>query len=170
MIDRFCTLAPTHAEATLLDARINALPERVAAMREKLLEAAEEQDLNKLRACIERNEVMPLFGAPGKRPKRFSEAIDFLKSWSFDGQGSEIFSLLNAILQAPYIKHGRKPVDMYIWPAQAIDEALAKVTPVSKLYRFTGFADLAKLYGNGLPPMHRVEIGADGTWHFFAIE
>ncbi|MDP4595008.1 MAG: hypothetical protein NWT00_10705, partial [Beijerinckiaceae bacterium] len=107
MIDRFCTLAPTHAEATLLDARINALPERVAAMREKLLEAAEEQDLNKLRACIERNEVMPLFGAPGKRPKRFSEAIDFRPSWAGDGQGRGRVSLRNAILPAPAGTRGR---------------------------------------------------------------
>ena len=170
MIQTICSSTPDEAAAALLEARINALPRGVASMRDKLLEAAQEQDLNTLRAAIERNEVMPLFGAPGHRPRRFSQAIDFLKSWSFDGQGREVFLLLTTILNAPYARQIRKPVDMYIWPAQAVDATLAKATPVCDLYRFVAFSDLAALGSKGLPPMHRIEIGADGTWHFFAVK
>lgn len=169
MTDAICPSAKNDGDAITSNLLLDKLPERVAAMREKLLEAAGTQSLNTLRAAIERNEVMPLFGAPGKRPRKFSEAIEFLKGWSFDGQGAEVFALLEAILTAPYAKRSGKPVEMYIWPAHAIDETLAKATPACELYRFVAFADLAKLDAKGLPPMHRVEIGADGTWHFFAV-
>ncbi len=145
-----------------------ALPDRVASMREKILEAAEGRDLNKLRAAIERNEVMPLFGETGKRAKSFATAIDFLKAQSFDKEGREIFDLLRATLYAPYRLQKRKPIDVYVWPVHAVDEKLAKETPRADLYRFVAFGDLQKIGKNGFPPMHRIEIGADGTWHLFA--
>jgi hypothetical protein len=170
MTSKACTAVPSEEAQKALQAQLDTLPERVAAMREKLLEAAEEQDLNKLRAAIERNEVMPLFGSPGKRPRKFAEAIDFLKGQSFDCQGREIFSLLAAILEAPFVRQNRKPIDIFVWPAQAADTKLAATTPVAEIYRFVAFADIGKLDKRGLPPMHRVEIGADGTWHFFAVE
>lgn len=164
-----CTILPDQAASDALEAAINALPDRVAAMRERILAAAEAQDLNALRAAIERNEVMPLFGQPGKRPRRFSEAIDFLKAQSFDGQGTETCALLAAILNAPYAHHQRKPVDMYVWPAQAVDQHLMNATPPALVHRFVAFADLGRQNASGQPLLHRVEIGADGTWHFFAV-
>ena len=169
MTNKACTTVPTEEAQKALQAQLDTLPERVAAMREKILEAAEEQNMNKVRAAIERNEVMPLFGEPGKRPRKFSEAIDFLKGQSFDGQGREVFSLLAAILETPFVRQERKPIDIYVWPAQAVDAKLAATTPITELYRFVAFADIGKLDKRGLPPLHRVEIGADGTWHFFAV-
>lgn len=150
--------------------RLTALPDRVAAMREKILEAVESGDIEKLRPAIERNEVMPLFGSPGKRARTFATAIDFLKAQSFDGEGREILLLLGAVLNAPYAVQPRKPIAIYVWPAHAINEKLARKVPRTDLYRFTAFADMKKLDRRGLPLIHRVEIGADGTWHFFAVE
>ena len=170
MATRACTAQTAIDPEKALQAQADTLPDRVANMREKILEAAEEQDLNALRAAIERNEVMPLFGEPGKRPRKFSEAIDFLKKRSFDGQGRETLALLAAILEAPFARQASKPIDIFVWPAHAADAALAAKTPVAELYRFVAFADIGRLDKKGLPPMHRVEIGADGTWHFFAAE
>ncbi|MGE3244786.1 MAG: hypothetical protein AB7F96_02210 [Beijerinckiaceae bacterium] len=168
MNERACPFPLLPGDA--LEKRIAALPDRVAAMREKILEAAESRDLNKLRAAIERNEVMPLFGKRGKRPKRFADAIDFLKARSFDGEGGEVFDLLTAILNADYVLQKRKPVDIFVWPAEAADDTLAQAQSVAQLYRFVSFADVAQTTKAGLPRMHRIEIGADGTWHFFAVE
>lgn len=150
--------------------RLAGLPDRVAAMREKILEAAEERDLNKLRAAIERNEVLPLFGAPQSRARTFATVIDFLKAQSFDKEGREICDLLRAVLNAPYVRQKRKPVDMFVWPAHAVDEMTAKDAPRTDLYRFVAFADLRKSGKGGRPAMHRLEIGADGTWHLFAVD
>ena len=159
--------APNDAK---FQAALNALPDRVAAMRELILEATETGDIAKLRPAIERNEVMPLFGEPGARPRKFSEAIDFLRSRSFDGQGRETLSLLNAILSAPYELIRKKPIDIYVWPKIATNETAAAMAPAIDLFRYTAFADLGRDGGNGRPRLHRVEIGADGTWHFFAAE
>ena len=150
--------------------QLAALPDRVAAMRDKILEAVDSGDIEKLRPAIERNEVAPLFGAPGRRARTFATAIEFLKKQSFDGGGREVLLLLGAALNSPYVVEKRKPVTMFVWPAHAADEQLAKQTPRAELYRFVAFADIAKLDKRGLPLMHRIEIGADGTWHFFAVE
>ncbi len=137
-------------------------------MRERIQLAAAEQDLDKLRSAIERNEVMPLFGEPGNRPRRFSDAIQFLTHHYHGPNGSELFALLRTILNAPNAIEKRQPVDIYVWPAHAVDPALASRTPTPELYRFVSFSDLAKRTAQGTPLMHRIEIGADGTWHLFA--
>jgi hypothetical protein len=144
-----------------------ALPERVANMRESILEAAASGDVEALRPVIERNETMPIFGRGAERPRTFADAVEFLRRASFDGAGRETLRVLEAVLAQPYVKQTRGPATTYVWPAFALapsepadeDERLAR-------YRCLRFAALSAS-GEDAPAVERVGIGADGTWHFF---
>lgn len=144
------------------------LPPRVAAMREKILEAVEARDIEALRPAIEWNETPPIFARGGVAPKGFSQTVEFLKSRSFDGRGAEILGVLKAIFEQPYVKTARGPLVTYVWPAFAMkqrpdpapDERLAMLA-------CSRFANLGAHNDIGLPLVERVGIGADGTWHYF---
>lgn len=145
------------------------LPARVAAMRERILEACATGDLDNLRPAIERNETLPLFGRAGARAKTFATAVEFLRGASFDGKGRETLALLEAVLTAPFMRITRGKHTGYHWPAFAFvppkdpDEGTRL-----HMARCIAFADLAQS-GDGAPPLHRLEIGEDGTWHAFGV-
>ena len=147
---------------------LQALPPRVAAMREKILEAVEARDIEALRSAIEWNETPPIFarGRPG--PKGFAQAIDILKERSFDGRGEEILAILKAIFEQPYVKTTRGPVTNYVWPAFAMKQR-PDPSPGERLamLRCVRFASLGLANDIGLPLIERIGIGADGTWHYF---
>jgi hypothetical protein len=144
-----------------------ALPAGARAMRDRMLAAVAAGDIDALRPVIEFNETPPLF-ARGGRPISFAAAIDFLKARSFDGKGREILALLGAILEQPYARVTRGPVETYVWPAFA---ARQKPDPSAEerlaMYRCSRFANILLTNDIGLPLIERVGIGADGTWHYF---
>ena len=144
-----------------------ALPAGARAMRERMLAAVATGDIDALRPVIEFNETPPLF-ARGAKPVGFAAAVDFLKARSFDGKGHEILALLGAILEQPYVRVTRGPVEMFVWPAFA---ARQKPDPTAEerlaMYRCARFANLLLTNDIGLPLIERVGIGADGTWHYF---
>lgn len=147
---------------------IAALPPRVAALREKILEAAEARDIEALRPAIEWNETPPIFARGGGAPKGFSQTIEFLKSRSFDGKGNEILSLLKAVFAQPFVITRRGPVTTYVWPAFAMRQR-PDPAPEERLVMLTcvRFANLGARNDIGLPLIERIGIGADGTWHYF---
>ncbi len=155
-------------EGPLTDVRL--LPPRVAAMREKILEACQSGDIDQLRPAIERNEVMPLFGKAGDRPKSFAIAIEFLRQHSYDGKGRETLLLLDAVFASPFAKVTRGPHVTYVWPAFA----LIPVKDVDAemgvaMLKCIAFSDLVHSGFKNAPPYHRGEIGGDGTWHAFGV-
>jgi len=147
---------------------IDALPPRVAEMRERILTAAQSHDIERLRPAIEWNETLPLFGGGADRARSFATVIEFLKSYSFDGKGREVLALLEAVFEAPYVKSTRGKTEVYIWPSFAVvqkpgpspDERLA-------MLRCVRFINLGLSNDIGLPLIQRAGIGADGTWHYF---
>ena len=68
---------------------LKALPERVRAMRELILNAVKAEDIEELRPAIERNETLPIFATGPDRPRTFADVVEFLKKRSFDGQGRD---------------------------------------------------------------------------------
>ncbi|MDB5572369.1 MAG: hypothetical protein JWN93_3552 [Hyphomicrobiales bacterium] len=145
-------------------ADIAALPARVAEMREAMLEAVRAHDIEALRPVIERNETMPLFARGADKPRTFADAIEFLKRRSFDGQGRETLALLGAALAQPYVKSTRGPSTTYVWPAMALVPAKnPREDDLLALYSCVRFANV----GQEQPPVERLGIGADGTWHYF---
>jgi hypothetical protein len=147
---------------------LDALPPRVAEMRERIFNAAQSHDIERLRPAIEWNETLPLFGRGADRARSFATVIEFLKSYSFDGKGREILALLEAVFEAPYVKSTRGKTEIYIWPSFAVvqkpdpspDERLA-------MLRCVRFINLGLTNDIGLPLIQRAGIGADGTWHYF---
>ncbi len=149
---------------------IGLLPSRVAAMREKILEASATFNIEQLRPAIERNEVMPLFGRAGERPRSFAKAIEFLRNHSYDGNGREILLVLEAVFTAPFARVKRGPHVIFIWPAFAlIPPAEIDADQGEAMLRCIAFADLVRDGFARRPPYHRGEIGEDGTWHAFGV-
>ena len=142
------------------------LPPRVAALRAKILDAAASRDIERLRIPIEWNEVPPLFERGLRKGPGF-DPLDALKARSFDGEGRESLAILEAVLSAPFVRIKRGPFESYGWPAFAFqtsppDDPDARVAHL----RCVRFVDL----GATPLPVHRVRIGADGTWHTFLPE
>ncbi len=146
---------------------LDALPPRVRALRDKILEAVSSGDIEALRPAIEWNETPPIF-ARGARPLAFSQLVEFLRTRSFDGKGAEILAILGAIFEQPYVRVRRGPVETYVWPAFAARQ-WPDPTPETRIamYRCSRFANIRLTNDIGLPLIERVGIGADGTWHYF---
>jgi hypothetical protein len=140
---------------------ISLLPPRVAAMRAKILDAAQSGEIEQLRTPVEWNELPPIFERGLKKGPGF-DPLAILKERSFDGAGREMLAILQAVLDAPFVHVRRGPFDSYVWPAFGLtpprdpDDA----TRLAML-QCQRFADL------GVWPalIHRVRIGSDGTWH-----
>ncbi|MFN3889076.1 MAG: hypothetical protein ACK4MV_01675 [Beijerinckiaceae bacterium] len=139
------------------------LPERVRAMRDLILEAAQSGDIEELRPAIERNETLPIFSTGAERPRTFADAIDFLKKRSFDGQGRETLAIVAAIFEQSYVKITRGPAVTYEWPAFGKEHSDDERR---EIWRCMRFADLASST-DAPPKIERIGVGADGTWHYF---
>ncbi len=149
-----------------------ALPERVRAMRELILEAVDGRDIEELRRAIERNETLPIFATGAQRPRTFADVVEFLKSQSFDGQGRETLAIIAAIFDQAYATITRGPVVTYEWPAFAARTfSEASEDERREMWRCVRFASLASSADKALdfktPAIERIGIGADGTWHYF---
>lgn len=145
-----------------------ALPERVRAMRELILEAVDSGDIEDLRRAIERNETLPIFATGATRPRTFADVVEFLKAQSFDRQGRETLAIIAAIFNQAYVKITRGPVVTYEWPAfDARSPAEANDEERRRMWRCMRFANLASS-PDKTPPIERIGIGADGTWHYFS--
>lgn len=140
-----------------------ALPERVRAMRELILEAVESGDIEDLRRVIERNETLPIFATGATRPRTFADVVEFLKAQSFDGQGRETLAIIAAIFDQAYEKITRGPVVTYEWPAFAKEPSEDERREVWRCMRFASLASST----DKTPAIERIGIGADGTWHYF---
>jgi hypothetical protein len=145
---------------------LDALPERVRAMRDLILEAAHSGDIADLRRAIERNETPPIFATGTDRPRTFADVIEFLKRRSFDGQGRETLAIIEAVLDQAFVKITRVRTITYEWPAftaRTVEEASEDER--NAMWRCMRFANLAS--SSGQPLFERIGIGADGTWHYF---
>ncbi len=144
-----------------------ALPERVRAMRELILEAVDSGDIEDLRRAIERNETLPIFATGAARPRTFADVVEFLKTQSFDGQGRETLAIIAAIFDQAYTKITRGSVVTYEWPAFAA-RSMSEASEEDQLemWRCVRFANFASSRNTSLA-IERIGIGADGTWHYF---
>jgi hypothetical protein len=149
-----------------------ALPPRVAALRAKILDAVASDNIENLLIPIEWNEVPPMFETGSRQPQGFAQIIPYLKARSFDGQGREWLSVIEAVFTAPYIRVTRGVFVTYVWPSFAL-------TPLPltgdeegwlALWRCVRFADLMAHDAKGRPLIQHAGIGADGTWHYLWAE
>lgn len=162
--------SPLDAVATVVGPfdDVAALPQRVAALRAKILEACATGDIAALAVPIQWAETPPVFSREADRPKSFSEIVGYLKRRSFDGEGREMVAILAAVFSAPYARLRRGGFENWVWPAAAwIPPAAPTPEERAALWRCVRFADLARTEAQGRPLIHRAVVGADGTWHSF---
>lgn len=147
-----------------------ALPARVVAMRQKILEACAKRDLEALRIPIDWNEVRPLFERGAKRAPG-TDPIAILKELAFDKDGLENLTLLRHVLRQACVRETIGGHVNYVWPAFALAPP-KDPSPEDRqtMLACVRFSDLRKTAANGLPAPMRVGLGADGVWHYFWSE
>lgn len=146
-------------------ADLAALPERVTAMRQKILEACRKNDVEALRIPIDWNEVRPLFERGAARPPG-ADPIAVLKSLAFDADGYETLLLLRAVLRHACVRETIGRHTNYVWPAFAFHPPVEPTPDArARMAACVRFSDFVKNGGTAQPM--RVGIGADGVWHYF---
>lgn len=144
---------------------LSLLPFPTRRMRELILEAVEEADIEALRRLIgvgESATMLSLGGFDG-------DPIEFLKTESGDDDGHELLAILKEVLQTGFV-HMDKGTEneIFIWPyffAMPID----KLTPQQRVELFTivthgDYQDM-KEFGGYI--FYRVGITPSGRWQFF---
>lgn len=165
------TVAPPVASGPIVsppaeERDLSALPERVRAMREKILDAIKTGEIESLRTVIESNELPPTFSI-----HEIADPIAYLKEQSGDGEGREILAILWDILESGWVKIGAgTPQEMYVWPFFA-ELPIDQLTPQQQVeaFRVVTSGDLEEMKAAGKYLFYKIGIGPDGTWHFFKV-
>lgn len=163
-VDAAPSLAVAAEKQPEIQTSLDALPERVRAMRADILEAARSGDIEEMRPVLESNELMPNVSFGGA-----SDPIAFWKETSGDKKGREILAILIEILEMPFVRVAKGTSnEMFVWPYLA-ELDLEKLTPEQEvdLYRLVKPAELKSMREFGGYIWYRLGIGPDGTWHFF---
>jgi len=146
---------------------VGKLPEPVRKTRQAIIDAAATGDLEKLRAVIAQNRVVPDFG-----PEELADPIAFLKQQSGDDEGREILAILIEVLDAGYVHvDAGTPDDMYIWPYFA-RYPVDQLSPpqIVELFKLVYAGDYQDMLAYGLYTSFRVGIAPDGTWDYFLTD
>ncbi|MBL8573591.1 MAG: hypothetical protein JNM13_07920 [Hyphomicrobiaceae bacterium] len=142
------------------------LPERVKAMRARILEAVKSGDIEALRTPITSNEMPPIF-AENDVP----DPIAYLKSQSGDAEGREILAILWDLLDAGWVKaNAGTAQEMYVWPYFAehpIDQLSNE--QLVEMFRIVTASDYDEMRAAGKYIFYKIGIGPDGTWHYFKL-
>lgn len=142
------------------------LPDRVKAMRARILEAVKSGDIEALRSPITSNEMPPIF-AENDVP----DAIAYLKSQSGDPDGREILAILWDLLEAGWVKaNAGTAQEMYVWPyfAEYPVDGLSSEQLV-EMFRIVTASDYDEMRAAGKYIFYKIGIGPDGTWHYFKL-
>lgn len=144
---------------------LSLLPKPVAQKRQQLIDAALTGDIEALRPIVEAQANPPTvsFGGP-------DDVVDYLKTYSADGQGVENLAILLDLLNAPYAvfdPSGEAP--SYVWPYLAVVPDLAALTPAEKVdaYRILTHEQFGELVDLQAWYYWRVYVGEDGEWQAF---
>jgi hypothetical protein len=144
---------------------LSALPEPVRKTRDALIAAALTGDIEALRPIVKAQQNPPTvsYGGP-------DDAVDYLKTYSADGQGIENLAIMLELLNAPYAVFDSASDDpSYVWPYLAVVEDLSALTPKEKLdaYRILTAEQFQELVDLEAWYYWRLYIGKDGEWQAF---
>jgi hypothetical protein len=144
---------------------LSLLPKAVARKRQELIDAALTGDIEALRPIVEAQANPPTvsYGGP-------DDAVDYLKTYSADGQGIENLAILLELLNAPYaVFDTTSDNPSYVWPYLAVLPDLTNLTSAQTLdaYRILTADQLTELVELQAWYYWRVYIGKDGEWQAF---
>ncbi|MHB2265758.1 hypothetical protein [Aliihoeflea sp. PC F10.4] len=141
------------------------LPEPVARMRERIMEACRAGDIEALRAFLSTGTnatQLSLAGMDG-------DPIEFLRTLSGDEEGHEILAILYEVLDAGYVHLDvGTPQELYVWP-YFVAMPIAELTPPQRveLFKLVTAGDYEEMKAYGTYVFFRVGITPQGEWEFF---
>jgi len=144
---------------------ISTLPEPVARMRERIMDACKAGDIEALRQFLStgaRATQLSLAGMDG-------DPIDFLRTLSGDDEGHEILAILYEVLAAGFVHlDAGTPEELYVWP-YFVASPIAGLTPPQRveLFKLVTAGDYEEMKTYGTYVFFRVGISPDGEWEFF---
>jgi hypothetical protein len=155
---------PLAAPQALYD--LNALPDPVKRMLEKIIGAAESGDIESMRPVLESNELKPMVS-----PTDVPDPIAYWKRASADGNGRDVLAAMLNILASGFVRVGEGKDEMYVWPFFA-ETNLAMLTPQQEveLYRIMSPALAVSMKKGGEYTYYKLGISPDGVWHYFLQE
>lgn len=140
------------------------LPEPVARMRARILDAARAGDLGKVVNVMQANAAMPIFSLADHQ-----DPIVYWKSNYPDSEGVEVLAILVSILEAGFVHvDAGTPQEMYVWPYFA-RVPIKSLTPAQRveLFRIITGADYKDMLEFGAYAFYRLGIAPDGSWQYF---
>ena len=141
----------------------NALPDPVKRMLERIADAAQSGEIEKMRPVFESNELKPMVAAA-----HVDDPIAFWKKESADGTGRDVLAAMLDVMSAGYVRTGQGSDEMYVWPYFA-ETGLSELTPSQEveLYRVVPPKRAAAMKKSGKYSYYRLGIASNGVWHYF---
>ncbi|MEX0346454.1 MAG: hypothetical protein AB3N20_16135 [Rhizobiaceae bacterium] len=141
------------------------LPAPARRMRELILEACAEGDIEALRPLIGTGANITQLSLGGLE----GDPVDFLRDISGDGEGHEILAILQEVLEAGFVHlDAGTPRELYVWP-YFFAYPLHKLDPKQRvaLFRIVTAGDYEDMVAFGGYNFFRAGISPEGQWVFF---
>jgi hypothetical protein len=141
----------------------SALPDPVKRMLQQIAEAAQSGEIETMRPVFESNELKPIVAAA-----YVDDPIAYWKKQSADGTGRDVLAALLNVMSAGYVRVGKGPDQMYVWPYFA-ETDLGRLTPAQdvELYRLVAPPLALPMKKDGKYSYYRLGISPTGVWHYF---
>jgi hypothetical protein len=133
---------------------LDALPDPVKRMLERIATAAQSGEIDNMLPVFESNELKPMVAAAA-----VGDPIALWKKESADGSGRDILAAMLNVLSSGYARVGQGPDEMYVWPYFAAQEV--------ELYRIVPRERVADMKKSGKYDYYRLGIAPNGVWHYF---
>ena len=156
---------PPQVEEVTVQYDLALLPEPVRRMRELIVQAATEGNVDALRPLLGRGSARTELSIGGYE----GDPIDFLKETSGDGNGQEILAILLDIFSAGYVHlDPGEPTETYLWPYfYAVPLERLDDRQKVELFRIITAGDYEDMKAFGAYIFYRTAIGPEGDWKFF---
>ncbi len=144
---------------------LSLLPAPARRMRELILEACAEGDIEALRPLIGTGANITQLSLGGLE----GDPVDFLRDISGDGEGHEILAILQEVLEAGFVHLDvGTPRELYVWP-YFFAYPLHKLDPKQRvaLFRIVTAGDYEDMVAFGGYNFFRAGISPEGQWVFF---
>ncbi|MDF1776102.1 MAG: hypothetical protein P1V13_08735 [Rhizobiaceae bacterium] len=157
--------APPRVTAPPILYDLTSLPEPVRRMRDLIIAAASEGDIENLRPLLGTGPTQTQLSISGLD----GDPIDFLRETSGDGKGQELLAILLDILNAGFVHlDAGGPNESYLWPyfySVPLDQL--ENSQMVELYRIVTAGDYEDMRAYGGYNFYRTAIGPDGDWKFY---
>jgi hypothetical protein len=152
---------PTSGAEVLYD--LNALPDPVKAMLERIGNAAATGDIEKMRPVFESNELKPMVATA-----YVDDPIAHWKKESADGTGRDVLAVMLNVMSSGFVQTGKGDQAMYVWPYFA-ETDITKLSPEQEveLYRLLPAQDAIAMKKAGKYSGYKLGIAPTGVWHYF---